>query len=459
MLRIEMDRAGRYCDGVSRRSFVQTGLAAISSLSLPGLLQAREASIAAGGPRKDTSVILIWLDGGPSHMDMFDMKPDAPEEYRGIWSPIATNVPGVQITELMPKLAKSADKYCLLRSLHHDNGDHFAAGHVMLTSYFGATGVNTAGHNPSLGSVTAKVCGPRKIGMPPYVAIPTASSIGLRPGYFAANYLGVEFNPFETEGDPNSDKFTVNNMQLAPGLSVNRLDDRRELLSHFDRMRRDVDKSGLGEAMDRFGQTAYGMVTGTAAREAFDLTREDAATREAYGRNTWGQSTLLARRMVEAGSTFISVHMGGWDHHWDLKKALEAHLFKVDAAVSSLVNDLSTRGLLEKTLVVMCGEFGRTPRMNNGGNGGPAGSRGTPGRDHWGNSMSCFLAGGGVRGGQVVGATNRRGEMPADRPCTPADLHASIYHVLGIDPKIAFLNHSGRPTAAVDKGQVIEELF
>ncbi len=453
MLRIDMERAGRYCDGLNRRSFVQVGLAAISSLSLPNLLRAREAAMNAGTVDKDSSVILIWLDGGSSQLDSFDMKPNAPREIRSIFSPVSTNVAGVQISELMPRLAKTADKFCLLRSLHHDNGDHYSAGHVMLTSYFGPNGSNTAGKSPGIGAVVAKICGPRHAGMPPYVAVPQATSIGLRPGYFGGNYLGAEFNPFETGGDPNSEKFKVDNVQLAPGLSVDRLDHRRELLNRFDTLRRDVDNSGLAKSMDRFGQAAFQMVTGPAAREAFDLSREDAATRDAYGRNTWGQSALLARRLTEAGCTFVTAVFGGWDHHWDLQKGYETSIPKVDAAVATLINDLAARGRLEKTLVVVASEFGRAPRLNDGSN------RGTPGRDHWGNSMTCLLAGGGVKGGRVVGSTDRICERPADRPCTPGDLHASIYRTLGVDHTLHFQNHAGRPTAIVDNGKPIEELF
>jgi hypothetical protein len=295
--------------------------------------------------------------------------------------------------------------------------------------------------------------------MPAYVSVPVASSIGLRPGYFGANYLGMSHNPFETNGDPNHPNFTVDNIQLANAMTVERLEDRRGLLAHFDRMRRELDNSGTMESMDRFEHAAYDMVVGGKAREAFDLSNEDPATRERYGRTSWGQSTLLARRLVEAGTTFVTVHMGGWDHHWDLKKGMENYLPQVDMAFSSLITDLADRGLLDSTLVMICGEFSRTPRMNDGGNGGPAGSMGTPGRDHWGNAMFCLLAGGGVQGGRVVGSTDRLGELPKDRPIEPGDLHATIYHLLGIDPATSFLNLAGRPVPAIDRGEVIAELL
>ncbi|MBI3840080.1 MAG: DUF1501 domain-containing protein [Planctomycetia bacterium] len=459
MLRIEAGSTRKYCDGISRRSFVQLGVAGMASVGLPELLRAKEASHEMGHVKKDTSVILLWLDGGPGHMDMYDMKPEAPAEYRGLWNPIRTNVPGFEITELYPRQAKIADKFSVVRSLHHDNGDHFTGGHYMLTSRGGASGADTAGKYPSICSIATKVCGARQPGMPAHVAVPYASSIGLRPGYFGANYLGLAHNPFETNGDPNSPTFSVENIQLANALTINRLEDRHGLLKHFDRMRRDVDTSGAMETMDRFERSAFEMVAGGAARKAFDLSSEDPKLRDRYGRTSWGQSTLLARRLVEAGSTWVTVHMGGWDHHWNLKAGYENNLPQVDMLVSALFTDLAERGLLEKVLVVLCGEFSRTPRMNNGGNGGPAGSMGTPGRDHWGNATFCLMGGGGIKGGRIVGSTNRLGEVPKDRPVECCDIHATIYHVLGVDPKISFLNHSGRPTPAIDRGEVISELL
>ncbi len=459
MFRIEAGNTKKYCDGISRRSFVQLGVAGMASVGLPTILQAKEVSRAAGKPGKDTSVIMLWLDGGPGHMDMYDMKPDAPAEYRGIWKPIRTNVSGMEITELFPRQAKVADRFSIVRSLHHDNGDHFTGGHYMLTSRGGASGADTSGKYPSIGSIATKVLGARQPGMPAHVAVPYAASIGLRPGYFGANYLGLAHNPFETNGDPNNANFHVENMQLAGALNVNRLEDRHSLLKHFDRLRRNVDTSGAMENMDRFERSAYEMVVGEAARRAFDLNSEPAANRDRYGRTSWGQSTLLARRLVEAGSTWVTVHMGGWDHHWSLQAGMESYLPQVDMLVSALFSDLSERGLLDKVLVVLCGEFSRTPRMNNGGNGGPPMSMGTPGRDHWGNAMFCLMGGGGIQGGRIVGSTNHLGEVPKDRPVECCDIHATIYHVLGIDPTINFLNHAGRPVPAIDRGEVIAELL
>lgn len=458
MLRIDAGATGPYCDGMSRRNFVQLAMTGMASLGLGDLLRARAASAAAGSPAKDTSVILIWLDGGPGHMDMYDMKPEAPAEYRGIWRPINTNVPGVEITELFPRQAKVADKFSIVRSLHHDTGDHFDGAHRMLTGRFGATGANTAGKYPSVGSIATRVLGPRKSGMPAHVAVPYASSVGIRPGYFGANFVGQQYDPFETNGDPNSDGFKVQNLELVGGMSIDRLNDRRSMLARFDSLRRQVDNSGVLDAVDRFDRNAYEMVTSPEARKAFDISAEDPKTRELYGRTHWGQCTLLARRLVEAGSTFVTVHYGGWDHHWNLQSGYESLLPQVDAAVAGLFTDLAQRGLDKKVLVMLCGEFSRTPRMNDGGNGGPPGSQGTPGRDHWGNAMFCLMGGGGVKGGQIVGSTNRLGEAPQDRPLTPGDIHATMFHCLGVDPQTAFTDHSGRPVTAVEHGAVIEEL-
>ncbi len=460
MIRLDLGPAPRYCDGVSRRSFLQLGVAGLASLGLPQLLRARAQSAPTPGATKDTSVILIWLDGGPSHLDLYDMKPDAPAEYRGLWKPIRTRVPGMDVTELFPRQAKVTDKFSLVRSLHHNTGDHFAGGHRMLTGKdLGVSGANTAGKFPSIGAVVHRQLGARRPGLPGYVAVPHAASIGLTPGYFGGNFLGPNHDPFQTGGDPNGPNFAVHNLNLVPGLTVERLEDRRGLAARFDRVARTAETAGVQDAMDRFGREAFDFVSGPAARRAFDIGKEDPKLRDRYGRHGWGQSCLLARRLVEAGATFVTVHLGGWDHHWDLKKGMENYLPVVDAAVSSLFEDLDDRGLLGKTLVVLCGEFSRTPKMNDGGNGGAPGSMGTPGRDHWGEAMFCLLGGGGVKGGQVVGSTTARGERPATRPVTPSNLHATIYHVLGIDPKLQLTDLTGRPVSVLDDPTPIEELL
>jgi Protein of unknown function (DUF1501) len=460
MLRLPLESlSAPYCDGVSRRSFLQVGLAGMGAMSLGSLMQARAASAGQGGGAKDTSLILIWLDGGPSQHDTYDPKPDAPAEYRGLWRHIPTNVPGMDLGELFPLQAKVADKFSIIRSMHHDSGDHFTGGHWMLTGRGEVSGAANAGKYPFIGSIAAKMTGPRKPGMPAHVAVPYASSIGLRPGYFGGNYLGSEHNPFETDGDPNADNYKVANLRDIPGMTIDRLGDRRSLNAGLDRIRRDADRSGLLESISRFDQQAFDLVTSASAREAFQIQSETPETRERYGRNSWGQSVLLARRLVEAGSTIVTCHFGGWDTHWNHQASMEQYLPKVDKAVSSLLTDLDQRGLLGKVMVVVCGEFGRTPKMNDGGNGGAPMSQGTPGRDHWGNALSVLIAGGGLKGGQVIGSTNRLGEVPAERPLRPGDLHHTLFHVLGVDPDISFPNHAGRPVPAIDHGEVIRELL
>jgi Protein of unknown function (DUF1501) len=456
MFRLDLGSTRRYCDGLNRRSFLQLGVAGLASVGLPQLLRAREQSAS----KKDTSVILIWLDGGPSHLDLYDMKPDAPAEYRGIWKPIRTRVPGFEITELFPKQAQVTDKFSIVRSLHHDTGDHFAGGHRMLTAKdMAVSGANTEQRFPGIGAIVSRELGPRRRGLPGYVAVPYAASIGLNPGYFGGHLLGSQHNPFATGGDPNAPHFAVQNLNFAQGLNLARLEDRRSLVQHFDTARRHLDDLATSQAMDRFAEEAFEFVSGPAARRAFDLSTEDPRLRDQYGRHSWGQSVLLARRLAEAGSTFVTVHFGGWDHHWDLQKGMENYLPMVDSAVSALFRDLDERGLLEKVLVVLCGEFSRTPKMNDGGNGGPPRSKGTPGRDHWGHAMFCLLGGGGVKGGQVVGSTDRLGTRPHTRPVTPSNIHATIYHVLGIDLTLHLFDPTGRPVPVLDDPTPIHELL
>jgi len=459
MFRLDHGRSHAYCDGSSRRSFLQLGVAGMASVALPSVLKSKDDSAASGTVAKSTSIILVWLDGGPSHLDMYDMKPDAPEEIRGIWRPIRSSVPGFEMTELYPKQAKVAHHFSIVRSLHHDTGDHFAGAHRMLTAKdLGVSGANTSPKFPGLGAIVHRELGSRKSGVPGYVAAPHAASVGLAPGYFGGHMLGTQHDPF-LAGDPNPDGYRVRNLNLAEGLSIEKLDDRRALLKHFDRAEKYLERHPTVQAMDRFGREALELVVGPAARTAFDIGRENARLRDRYGRNDFGQSLLLSRRLVEAGSTFVTVHSGGWDHHWDLKASYERMLPIVDAGMAALFEDLAERGLLETTLVVLCGEFGRTPKMNDGGNGGAPMSQGTPGRDHWGNAMFCLMGGGGVRGGVVVGETDGRGTAPKSRAVTPSNIHATIYRVLGLDPKLQLLDPGGRPVNTLDDPEPIRELF
>ena len=457
MFKLDLGRSAGYCDGITRRSFLQTGVTGLAALGLPFLSQAKAS---ADAPTRDTSVILIWLDGGPGHMDMYDMKPDAPEEYRGIWRPIRTRVPGFDITELYPKQARITNLFSVVRSLHHDTGDHFAGGHRMLTTKdMGVSGVNNMQRFPGIGAFVSREVGPRRRGMPAYVGVPNAASIGLNPGYFGGHMLGAPYNPFQPGGDPNAANYQVQNLNLAQGLSVERLEDRRTLNNHFDQMLRGLESNGTAQAMGRYNQEAFDFITGPAAREAFNINQEDPRLRDRYGRHNWGQSAMLARRLVEAGSTFVAVHLGGWDHHWDLQPSYERLLPIVDSLVYGLFTDLQERGLLDQVLVMLGGEFSRTPRMNDGGNGGAPRSMGTPGRDHWGNAMFWLMGGGGVRGGTIVGSTDRLGERPHSRPVTPCNIHATIYNVLGIDPRLQVTDPSGRPVNVIEDPTPIQELL
>jgi hypothetical protein len=348
-----------------------------------------------------------------------------------------------------------------VRSLHHDNGDHFAGAHWMLTGRFGSTSINQAPRYPSVGSYAARVRGPNRPGLPAYVGLPSAQSVYLFPGYQGAAYLGQAYNPFDVD---RQQRYLAANSNVAIGrprcldsltqTQPGRAESRTDLLRTLDTFRRDLDQTGTAAEMDRYQQQALDMILGSRAREAFDLEREPPRLRDRYGRGPWGQYTLMARRLVEAGVTFVTVDMPHWDDHSNIREGHGYKLPHVDRAVGALVEDLQERGLLDRVLVVVMGEFGRTPRLNQGQPGIPI-----PGRDHWGSAISALLAGGGLRTGQVVGATNARAEHPVQRPLRPADLLATVYHVLGIDTRLTFRDHSGRPIPILDEGQPLEEVI
>jgi hypothetical protein len=448
MLRITANDRQRYCDGISRRSFLQAGALGIAGLALPDWLRLKAQAAEGGKTTRETAVILIWLDGGPTHMDTYDLKPAAPAEYRGPLKGTRTNVPGLEICELMPRQAQVMDKLAIVRSLYHTTGDHFAGAHWMLTGYHGSTAANLDPMYPSAGSITARVRGANWAGLPAYVAVPIAASVGLVPGYNSGAYLGTSYNPFQTGGDPNQPNFSVRNLTLPGGMTLAQLEDRRHLLSTFDTLRRDLDRSGTIESLDRFQREAYELISGPAAREAFDISKEDPRLRDRYGRHNWGQSTLLARRLVEAGVTFVTVHMGGWDDHAAIEQAMKNKLPIYDRAVASLVEDLSDRGMYDRVAICVCGEFGRTPRVN-----------GSAGRDHWGEAGFTVLGGGGLKTGLAVGSTSDKGERPKDRPVRPEDMLATLYHVLGIDTTQTFIDRTGRPHPILNGGAPIEELL
>ncbi len=436
-------RGGRYrtCDGMSRRGFLRVGALGISGLTLADLLRMKAAAKERGEAIRETAVIQLYLGGGPSHLDTYDLKPEAPREYRGEFQPIPTNLSGVEICELMPRQAKVMDKLALIRSVHHTSADHGAGSHWVLTG-FTSNEPNPRGNDrPSVGSVVAKLRGANRPGLPAYVAIPRP------PAFTYASYLGPGANPFSLDAEPEADA-KVRNLDLPDGLSIDRLEDRRGLLGKLDRLDRQRDRSGMMRGMDKFTAEAYDMITGPAARKAFDLTREDPRLRDRYGRTRVGQGCLLARRLVEAGVTFVTVNDGGWDNHAQVFTSCRKKLPPLDAAIATLVNDLHDRGLADRVLVLIWGEFGRTPRIN-----------GSAGRDHWPGVFSAVLAGGGLRTGQVIGATGRKGESPSERPVRPEDVIQTVYSVLGIDPLHEFVNEAGRPMAVLNQGRAIAELL
>ena len=454
-----IDPSPRRCDGLNRRSFLKAGTLSLAglSLSLADVLRARAFAEAEGRPGPtDRSVILVWLDGGPPQHETYDPKPEAPAEFRGPLRAMSTRVPGVQVSELFPNHARLMDRMTIIRSLHHDNGDHFAAAHWMLTGYLGSNAVNLAPQYPSAGSIISKLAGARKPGMPAYVGLPRTHSVGLAPGYHGGAYLGVAYNPFVADGDPNSDRYHIATLELPRGVDSARLQGRRTLLASFDRARQNVDSPEVTDGLDRFEQQAFTMVLGDAARNAFNIRKEDPRLRDRYGRHQWGQSALLARRLVEAGVRFVTLTFDGWDFHSSLERGMKRVLPILDAAVGSLIDDLHDRGLLDSTIVLVMGEFGRTPRMNRRG---VPGSDPVPGRDHWGKVMSVLAAGGGFARGRVVGASNSRGEFPKDHPVRPQDLLVTIYHQLGLSPETTFLNRAGRPVSIGGSGEVITELL
>lgn len=458
MLQINHGGNSRNCQGLSRRTALKAGFLGIAGLSLPDWLRLRAAGAVSS---EEKSVILLWLDGGPSQLETYDPKPDAPAEYRGPFETIKTRVPGIHLCELVPQHARRADKLAFVRSLSHGTGDHFAGAHWMITGRFGSTAANLPQKYPSVGSYISRVRGPNRPGLPAYVGLPSAQSVYLFPGYMGAAYLGGAYNPFDV--DREQKYLGANyNMHIGTPKWLNQFNaqtaaqaqNRRALLNAFDGFRREIDNSGLADTMDKYQQQALDMILGSRTRTAFDLDKEDPRLSDRYGQGPWARYTLMARRLVEAGVTFVTVDMPHWDDHSNIKVGHGTKVPVVDRAVGGLIDDLEERGLLDKTLVLVMGEFGRTPRLNTGQPGIPI-----PGRDHWGNAISVMMAGGGIRGGQVVGKTNAKAEHPVERALSPADVLATVYHVMGIDPSQSFKDHTGRPIPILDDGKPIAELI
>ncbi|MCE2862814.1 MAG: DUF1501 domain-containing protein [Opitutaceae bacterium] len=437
------------CAGLPRRDFLQLG---VGGLGLAGLLQARALAgpaLSRGSARPGDRVncIMIWLDGGPSHYETFDPKPDAPAEIRGALGTIPTAVSGLRFSEAVPELAKVAGKVTVVRSICHKDPNHGGGNHYMMTGARTpvpvACGASVTFH-PSFGSVVSHHRGLRH-GLPAYVSLPRVSRSG------GPNFLGGKNAPFVIGGNPQDKSFQVRDVVLPADISEGRAASRRELRASLDRMRRHTDRLAEDPAVnfDQYFQQGVDLVLSPRAQAAFDLNREDATVRDAYGRHDFGQRLLLARRLVEVGVSWLTVYSGGWDHHTKLFDAYRGEqVRKLDQGVAALINDLDARGLLDTTLVLLLGEFGRTPKVNK-----------DAGRDHWPHAMSVLMAGAGVPRGQVVGATDAKGYHASENIYRPEDFAASIYTKMGVDPAQMLHTNTGRPVQLVNNGRLIKELF
>lgn len=454
-----MPRSYRCPGPLRRREFLQAGALACGGLLLPDVLRARAATTAA---RTDTAVILLYLHGGPSQLETYDLKPAAPSEYRSVFRPIATRTPGLDICELFPLQARVADRIALVRSVHHTMTSHSDGGIEVLTGKTplrpDPTSTSRSEH-PCLGAIASKLRGYAGPIIPPYVAIPTQLYM-VRP-----SYLGSHHGAFHA-GDPAQPDYRLPRLTLPAGFDGARLGERRRLRDAFDALRRELDVHGNLEGADQFRQLAYQLLTSPHVGRAFDLAQESERLRERYGRHLWGQGCLLARRLAEAGTAVITLYIDtprqgqeftNWDDHilnagrpGHFADYLRVRLPYLDQALSALIEDIYERGLDEKIMVVALGEFGRTPRLSHNASG--------TGRDHWPDAMTVLFAGGGLRVGQVVGATNGRAEYPTQRPYTPQDVLATIYQHLGIDPHGSFLDPTGRPVKVLADGAPIREL-
>jgi Protein of unknown function (DUF1501) len=431
----------RTCDGVSRREFIKIGGLTFLGLTMPEVLRMEAAAAAEGtaGKTQARSVILLWMDGGPSQHETFDPKPDGGES-KGEFGAISSNVAGIQVSELLPKMAQRMNLVTLVRTMQHNEGAHERADHKVLTGWT----PNPAIVYPAMGSVVTKELGP-KGALPAYVTVPNAN---FGAGYGQSGYLEASNNPFSVGGDPNRAQFTVRDLTPPSGMTTERIDNRRELLTAMDGMFRRFEKTQEATARNQFLTRAYDVISSPEAKKAFDLKSEPDALRDKYGRTTFGQSCLLARRMVEAGVRFVTVSFGGWDTHSDNFKSCKNRLLPpTDNALSALLGDLKERGLLDTTLVVWMGEFGRTPKIN-----------ALAGRDHWPKTACAVFAGAGVPAGQLLGNTDKQGGTPVDYTVGPADVCATIYQKLGVDYNKQYITPQNRPVKILAEGQPIKEL-
>jgi hypothetical protein len=434
MFHLRGPRQGTTCDGASRRDFLKVGALGMGGLLLPDLLRARAAAAQAGSPTRNTSVVWLWLGGGPTHVETFDPKMTAPSEFRSVVGAVKTNVPGIELGGVFEKLARQADQMAFVRSFAHRNSGHGGGTHWVMTGYdYPPADNGMAPIKPGMGSVLARHRGPNNpsTGLPTYVRL--NGIMGDGPAW-----LGAAYAPFDTGGSSRR------NMDLK--VTIDRLGDRRSLLKTFDTLDRRVDQSGLARGLDSFEAQAFELIL-SRARETFDVSREDPRVRDRYGKGL-GEQLLLARRLCEAGVGFVTVQYGGWDMHGQIEQGMKNLGPKVDHAVASFLEDVRARGLDRDVLLVITGEFGRTPRINQ-----------NAGRDHWAPLSTLALAGGGLKMGQVVGESSAKAEVPKTTPITPQDLMATVFHVLGLPQDLHYKDQSGRPMPMIDGGKPIAELI
>ena len=433
MFHLTGSRNGTTCDGATRRDFLKVGALGMGGLLLPDLLRARAAATQAGLPTKNTSVVWLWLGGGPTHVETFDPKMSAPKEFRSVVGAVKTNVPGIELGGVFPEMARHADKMAFVRSFAHRNSGHGGGTHWVMTGYdFPPADNGQAPIKPGFGAILSRHRGPNNsaTGLPTYVRL--NGTLGDGPAW-----LGSPYAPFDVGGEARR------NMDLK--LKADQLGDRRALLKKFDTINREADRSGLVKGLDSFETQAFELIA-SRAREAFDVNREDPRLRDRYGSGL-GQQLLLARRLCEAGVGFVSLHFGGWDMHGQIAQNMKNLGPKVDHAVSTFLEDVDGRGLDKDILLVITGEFGRTPRIN-----------GSAGRDHWAPLSTLALAGGGLKMGQVVGESTAKAEVPKSTPIMPQDLMATVFHVLGIPQDLQYRDPAGRPVSMINGGKPIAEL-
>lgn len=431
------------CAGLTRRRFLRVATLAAGGTTVGGVLARPSLAARAATIVPNTAVIQIFCGGGPSQIDMYDLKGNAPAEIRGEFSAISTNVAGIQISEHLPLQAQVADKLAVVRTITHTNSSHLPSSHLVLTGYEPALPPKD-NLNPFAGAVASKLHGANQPGLPAYVAVPK------RVSYGTAAYLGAAYNPFTTQKYPNAKDFHVPNLKLAGGVTSGRLSQRGALLSKLDRMRRDIDLHGDLLGLDDFTREAMELITSDKAARAFDVSREDPKLRDQYGWDAIGQNCLVARRLVEAGVTYVTcLSGGGWDTHKNNFSRLKSEaLPRYDRAIAALVSDIYQRGLAERVLVVAFGEFGRTPRVNR-----------DAGRDHWPGASCVLFSGGGLKVGQMVGSTDKQGAYPASNPYSPGCVLATIYRHLGIDYHHVFHDQNNRPMPVLYSGHPIDELL